>query len=267
MLVTVAPARDIAFVPMSAGGRERVRLVTLNMPSAAIALWISTVDVGRKSVPLTALEDTPERVDDRSIERAHGPDFFWRLLGHDQPHASFGLGQRCRELDDAPDRIHRRDGQIETVLRRRISPRRPDREVDLLLAPEVIVDEHGSYGSAPRRVHARPLEPARGELFDGGLEDARPVRFGRLRLAWLGSRSGYPVGAGLERIDELLNWLHALRLIGAGIQRSLSPALQQDEARHRHSPALPAHRPRRVQPRAEALPTPIEAARSCASPG
>ena len=58
------------------------------------------------------------------------------------------------------------------------------RDVELLLAAEVVVDERpGGMGARGDRIHARPLEAARRELVDRGLDDARPVGLRGLGLA------------------------------------------------------------------------------------
>src|SRR5262245_51607455 len=171
------------------------------------------------AVPLAALQNSPERVDDRSVQRAHHPRFLQvaapdLVLGHDQPNEPFVIEVVIvGECDDAPDRVRRTQvGEVEAILR--VSDVAvhvlQDGEVDLLFAAEVVVDERARGTGARRdRVHTRSFEPAGGEFRDGGVQDARPIRRGRLRLAHgraHGPRISHRAEARRCELTTMLNW-------------------------------------------------------------
>jgi len=192
-----APAGDVApgaHLPLE-DGRERVLVGDVEHAERGDRLVdLDGVHVLPEAAPaLAALEDALDRVDDGPVERAHDGRLLQvpaprLVLRHDQPHEALvlevvGVG----ELHDATDRVHRgKVIQIETALR--LADVRVDLlqhgQVDLLLAAEVVVDECArGVGPGRDRVHARALEPARGELLESRAEDAGPVRLGSLGLA------------------------------------------------------------------------------------
>ena len=170
-------------------------LVTLNMPSAAIALCTSTGSTPARKLP-SAWPRSMTRASRSMIGRLSVRIAFdfcrWRPL------AWFSATTRrtkpsCAdvvvvgELDDAAHRVHRRQ-VVEVELAFGLADLGvhvlEHREVELLLAAEVVVDQRArGVGARGDGVHARALEAARGELVDGRGDDAGAVGLGRLGLA------------------------------------------------------------------------------------
>ena len=193
----VAPRAHLALED----GRERVLVRDVEHAERGDRLVdLDRVDARRKLPSRWPRSRTRRSVSmiDRLSERMAGTSSRWRparlVLRHDQPHEALVLEVVVvGEFDDATDRLRRREVvEIERVLRLADLGVHllQHREVELLLAAEVVVDQC-ARGVGPRRdrVHARALEAARGELVGRRLDDARPVRLRRLGLRMARSRA------------------------------------------------------------------------------